>query len=78
MTLNPTHKAGPKDKIENYRPISKLCTISKVFEKLILEQLLKLAKDARIDLTGESQHGFKQYDWQSMAWTQPRHLQSKM
>ena len=39
----PTHKAGPKDIIENYRPISNLCTISKVFEKLILEQLLKLA-----------------------------------
>ena len=28
----PTHKAGPKDIIENYRPISNLCTISKVFE----------------------------------------------
>ena len=37
----------------NYRPISNLCTISKVYEKLILQQLLKLAKEANIDLTGE-------------------------
>ena len=55
----PTHKNGPKDNVENYRPISNLCTMSKVYEKLILEQMLKLAKHGNFDLTGESQHGFK-------------------
>ena len=33
--------------------------MSKVYEKLILEQMMKLAKNGGFDLTGESQHGFK-------------------
>ena len=55
----PTHKSGPKNDIKNYRPISNLCTMSKVYEKLILQQLLKIAKSSNVDLTGESQRGFK-------------------
>ena len=51
---------GSKDNILNYRPISNLCTISKVYEKLILKQLLQISKNNNIDLTGDSQHGFKQ------------------
>ena len=34
----PIHKNGPKEKIKNYRPILNLCTLSKVYEELILEQ----------------------------------------
>jgi hypothetical protein len=45
--------------IENYRPISNLCSTSKIFEKLILLRIKKLEKFKGIDLTGKSQHGFK-------------------
>ena len=38
----PLHKKGPKAKIENYCPISNLCTMSKVFEKLILQRILEM------------------------------------
>ena len=31
----PIHKKGPKDCIENYRPVANLCSASKIFEKLI-------------------------------------------
>ena len=40
--------------------ISNLCTISKVYEKLILKYLLKISKANNVDLTGDSQHGFKE------------------
>ena len=39
----PLHKKGPKAKIENYRPISNLCSVSKVFEKLLLQRILETA-----------------------------------
>ena len=45
--------------VENYRPISNLCSASKIFEKLILLKLQKLEKQFNIDLTGKPQHGFK-------------------
>ena len=35
----PIFKKGSKVAIENYRPISNLCSASKVFEKLILKQI---------------------------------------
>ena len=56
----PLLKKGAKDDITNYRPISNLCTISKIYEKLILQQLLKISKSNHVDLTGELQHGFKE------------------
>ena len=55
----PTHKKGAREDINNYRPIYNLCVISKIYEKLIPEQMLKIAKDNRVDLTGDCQHGFK-------------------
>ena len=58
--LIPLHKKGAKEDISNYRPISNLCSMSKIYEKLILQQLLKIAKENNVDLTGDSQHGFKQ------------------
>ena len=33
------HKSGSKNNVENYRPISLLCVISKVFEKLIYDAI---------------------------------------
>lgn len=55
----PTHKKGPKNKLENYRPISNLCAISKIYEKQILLYIGDLEKRAKIRLCGNSQHGFQ-------------------
>ena len=55
----PIHKKGPKNNIENYRPISNLCSTSKIFEKLILKHLLNISEKQKIDITGKHQHGFK-------------------
>ena len=56
----PIFKKGLTQNIENYRPISNLCTISKIFKKLILLRLQQLESLHKIDLTGKPQHGFKQ------------------
>lgn len=37
--ITPIHKKGAKNIIENYRPISKLCLIAKVFERLVFNEL---------------------------------------
>ena len=55
----PLLKKGNPSKIENYRPISNLCSCSKIFEKLILQRIKNIEKTSQIDLTGKSQHGFK-------------------
>ena len=34
--VTPIHKSGDKSSVKNYRPISLLCTISKVLEKIII------------------------------------------
>ena len=39
--ISPVHKSGDKANYINYRPISVLSTMSKVFEKLISKQLFK-------------------------------------
>jgi hypothetical protein len=57
--VTPIFKKGSKNKIENYRPISNLCSTSKFFEKLILNQIGYLERTKKIDLTGIQQHGFK-------------------
>ena len=57
--VTPIFKKGAPNDIENYRPISNLCSTSKIFEKLILHRLQKLECINKIDLTGKSQHGFK-------------------
>ena len=55
----PLHKKGKKEELENYRPIANLCSITKVYEKLILLRLEEIEKENGIDLTGFEQHGFK-------------------
>lgn len=54
----PIHKAGPKDIIDNYRPISNLPTISKMFEKLTLPRLNSFV--GKYSLLGDFQFGFRQ------------------
>ena len=53
----PFYKAGAKDKIDNYRPISNLPVFSKVFEKLTLIRLNSFVN--KYSLLSESQYGFR-------------------
>lgn len=52
--ITPIFKKGAKDKVDNYRPISKLCLFAKVLEKIVHRQLYSVLKQ---DFIGE-QHGF--------------------
>ena len=50
----PVHKKGSKSNVENYRPISLTCLVSKIFERLVQEKLLDIT-DQFLD---PRQHGF--------------------
>lgn len=52
--ITPIHKKGSRDCVEHYRPISKLCLLAKVFERIIYNQLYESIKS---DLS-PTQHGF--------------------
>ena len=52
------HKAGTKDEIDNYRPISNLPVLSKIFEKLTLSRLISFVK--RFNLLSDCQFGFRE------------------
>jgi hypothetical protein len=55
----PLFKKGNKRNINSYRPISNLCSASKIFERLMLSRLTDIETLNNIDLTGKMQHGFK-------------------
>ena len=55
----PLHKKGDVTEIENYRPISNICSLAKIFEKSILLKLSQIESKNNVDLTGAKQHGFK-------------------
>ena len=55
--VNPVHKSGPKDIIDNYRPISVLPLFSKIFEKLTLHRMNSFIE--RHNLLTPSQFGFR-------------------
>lgn len=55
----PIHKNGSKEDVENYRPISNLCSIAKVYERCLLLNLYEMAENNNVDLTGKNQFGFK-------------------
>ena len=70
MLVHPTPAQAPpkffvnkitklKENIGNYRPISYLCSSSKIFEKLILKQIFEIQDEENVDLTGAAQHGLK-------------------
>ena len=45
--------------VTNYRPIANLCSVSKIFEKLILKRILDIQSENNVDITRQGQHGFK-------------------
>ena len=49
----PVYEKGDKNCIENYRPISLTCIVSKIFEKCIRDELLSCK-----ELIHDTQHGF--------------------
>ena len=57
-SLNPKVKAIQKKCIENYRPVENLCSVSKIFEKLILKRINDLEAINGIRVGGKQQHGF--------------------
>ena len=54
----PAFKTGLKDSVDNYRPISNLPILSKVFEKLTLNRLTSFIN--RCELLSDCQFGFRQ------------------
>jgi hypothetical protein len=53
--IRPLHKSGSKQITQNYRPIANLVSISKVFEKIVLEKI----NLEHPNIEGQAQHGFK-------------------
>ena len=53
----PLHKKGDSSLLSNYRPISLLPTISKIFERIIYNQLYQYFKDN--ELLAEQQYSFR-------------------
>jgi hypothetical protein len=51
----PLHKKGARSELSNYRPIANLCSVTKIYEKLLLKRLL----DETQGLEGLYQHGFR-------------------
>lgn len=55
--IKPVHKKGPHSQIENYRPITMVCSMSKVFEKLIFNITYQYLETNGI--LHPKQHGFR-------------------
>lgn len=55
--LVPIHKAGDTDCVNNYRPISILTSLSKIFERIINSRLIKYLESKK--LLSPSQYGFR-------------------
>jgi len=52
----PVHKKGPFDDVINFRPVSNINSVAKIFELCLLQRIEKLDQDA---LHGIHQHGFR-------------------
>ena len=55
--VSPAHKSGDRDDLNNYRPISVLPTIARVFERLLYNQMYTYLTEHR--LLGQQQFGFR-------------------
>ena len=61
----PKHKAGPKNILGNYRPISMLSSINKIFERNLYNQLIEYINDKKI--LHPNQFGFRKKHSTEMA-----------
>jgi len=52
--ITPIPKKGNSKEVQNYRPITSLCSLAKVFERCLLNRINELG-----DFTGSNQYGFK-------------------
>lgn len=52
--ITPIYKKGQKKLVENYRPISKLCLVAKIFERIVYDQCYTAIKSQ----LSPKQHGF--------------------
>ena len=57
--ITPIYKDGSKTECGNYRPISVICIVAKVFEKLVYNQLRSFMKENNIII--DEQSGFRPY-----------------
>ena len=57
MYITPAYKSGPKEVIDNYRPISALPTISKVYETLTLSRMMSFM--SAYSILSLAQYGFR-------------------
>lgn len=55
--ISPIHKKGPEHLVQNYRPISLLTGVTKIFERCIKKRLLKFLEENKI--LSETQFGFR-------------------
>ena len=55
--VRPLYKKGEQSSLNNYRPISLLPTISKIFERVLYNQIYKYFNDN--NLISEQQYGFR-------------------
>lgn len=55
--VHPIYKGGTRDRVDNYRPISVLTTLSKILEKIINNRLLSYLQAQNI--IAENQYGFR-------------------
>lgn len=56
-TVVPIYKKGPKDLVNNYRPISKQATVLKIMEKVVIYQLTSYLN--HLNLFSNAQYGFR-------------------
>ena len=57
--VTPVHKSGPKENIDNYRPISVLSSLSKILERFVSSHLLDHL--CKYNLLSECQYGCRPY-----------------
>ena len=53
----PVYKSGDKNDLNNYRPISILSSLSKIFEKIVYTRLIKFLD--KFNILDSSQYGFR-------------------
>jgi hypothetical protein len=55
----PVFKKGDRSDMKNYRPVSILPSMSKIFEHVLLQEIIQQCELCNIDISGTFQHGFK-------------------